>query len=409
MGRPHRAVTGSSIASTTFRYSAVLPDGSRTSGNVSAVSRDQALVSLQDRGWYPVEVRATSTLAQGKRAIPLGDLAVGLRVLATLFDAGLSAKKTLAAFGDVAPDSWEPGLGPMCDAVRDGKTLADALAASPLNVPPVVIGILRAGEAGSGIAPAVVRAAELVERSAATRAAVRGALAYPALLAVAGSLSMALLVGVVLPRFAAILTGLNQTLPRTTRIVLGSAAIARAAALPALICAAAFFVVWRVWTRTESGRAKWHALLFALPFVGSLRRSVATSRAATALASLLESGVPLASALTYAGRASGDAAEERMLSAARELIVHGERPSVAFKRTDSLTPTTVRLVHAGEESGRLARMLDHAALLEATRTEQAIRGMMRLLEPALILAFGGAVALVAAALLQAIYSVRPGG
>jgi type II secretory pathway component PulF len=98
-----------------------------------------------------------------------------------------------------------------------------------------------------------------------------------------------------------------------------------------------------------------------------------------------------------------------MLSAARELIVHGERPSVAFERTDSLTSTAVRLVRAGEESGRLARMLDHAALLEAARTEEAVRGAVRLLEPALILAFGGVVALVAAALLQAIYSIRPVG
>jgi type II secretory pathway component PulF len=162
------------------------------------------------------------------------------------------------------------------------------------------------------------------------------------------------------------------------------------------------------WTKTAHGRAEWHAFLFALPFVGDLRRSAATSRAAAALASLLESGVPLASALPYAALASGDAAEEAMLSAARELIVHGERPSIAFKRTGSLTSTAVRLVRAGEESGRLARMLDHAALLEATRTEETIRAAVRLIEPALILAFGGAVALVAAALLQAIYSVRPG-
>jgi type II secretory pathway component PulF len=402
-------VSHSGVTATTFRYRAILPDGTSTSGNVFAETRDQALVSLQDRGWYPTDIRAAARLAGGKRALPLGDLALGLRVLATLFDAGLSAKKTLAAFEDLAPDSWGPGLAPMRDAVRDGKTLAEAFAASPLRVPPVVIGILHAGEAGSGLAPAVVRAAEIIERSAATRAALRGALAYPALLAIAGSLSVAFLVGVVLPRFAAILTGLNQTLPQTTRIVLRSAAVARAATLPALIGVGVLFIAWKYWTMTSRGRTRWHELLFALPFLGRLRRSAATSRAAAALSSLLESGVPLANALTYAARASGDAAEESMLLAARELIVHGERPSVAFKRTTAFTPTTVRLVRAGEESGQLARMLDHAATLEASRTEQTVRGTVRLLEPVLILAFGGAVALVAAGLLQAIYAVRPGG
>jgi general secretion pathway protein F len=402
-------VTQSTAKSANFSYSALLPDGSRASGSLLAESRDQALVLLQDRGWYPVNVRAEARFGQARRTIPLGDLALGLRVLATLLDAGLSVKKTLAAFDDLAPESWKAGLAPMRDAVRDGKTLAGALAGSPLNVPPLVIGILHAGEVGSGIAPAALRAAEITERSAATRAAVRGALAYPTLLAISGSLSMALLVGVVLPRFTAILTGLNQTLPRTTRIVLGTAAIMRTAAIPAVICVAGILAAWKLWTRTERGRAEWHAFLLTLPLIGGLRRSAATSRAATALASLLESGVPLASALPYAGRAAGDSAEEAMLSAARELIVHGERPSVAFERTDALTSTAVRLVRAGEESGRLARMLDHAALLEAARTEEAVRGAVRLLEPALILAFGGVVALVAAALLQAIYSIRPVG
>jgi hypothetical protein len=187
MGRPGESVTTAHVSSATYSYSAVLPDGSRTSGKLLAESRDQALMSLQDRGWYPVEVRATGGLAPGKRTLPLDDLALGLRVLATLLDAGLSMNKTLAAFGDLAPESREPAILPVSDAVRNGKTLADALSASPLNVPPVVIGILHAGEAGSGLAPAALRAAEIIERSAATRAAVRGALAYPALLAVTGS------------------------------------------------------------------------------------------------------------------------------------------------------------------------------------------------------------------------------
>jgi general secretion pathway protein F len=386
-----------------------LPDGSWTSGSFVAESRDRALLSLQDRGWYPTSVRGTSRLADGKRGIPLADLALGLRVLATLLDAGLSVKKTLSAFGDLAPESWGVGLTSMHESMRDGKTLAEALADAPLKIPPLVIGILTAGEAGSGIVPAVLRAAEIVERGAATHAAVRAALAYPAFLAIAGTMSMALLVGMVLPRFAAILTDLNQTLPPTTRLVLGAAAAIRTLAIPALICGAAVLTLWTLWTRTEHGRAEWHAFLLATPLAGRVRRSAATSRAAAALASLLESGVPLVAALPYAGGAAGDAAEEIMLSSARELIVHGERPSAALERTGALTPTTVRLVRAGEESGQLARMLDHAATLEAAQAEQAVRAVVRLIEPALILAFGAAVALVAAALLQAIYSVRPGG
>jgi general secretion pathway protein F len=69
----------------------------------------------------------------------------------------------------------------------------------------------------------------------------------------------------------------------------------------------------------------------------------------------------------------------------------------------------VRLVGAGEETGRLAELLEHAARIERERAQDITRAAVRLLEPGLILVFGALVALVAAALLQAVYSVRPGG
>jgi type II secretory pathway component PulF len=53
-------------------------------------------------------------------------------------------------------------------------------------------------------------------------------------------------------------------------------------------------------------------------------------------------------------------------------------------------------------------MLEHAARLERERAELQVKTAVRFVEPALILCFGILVALVAAALLQAVYSVRPG-
>jgi type II secretory pathway component PulF len=52
-------------------------------------------------------------------------------------------------------------------------------------------------------------------------------------------------------------------------------------------------------------------------------------------------------------------------------------------------------------------MLAHASTLERDRVTQMVKGAVRLIEPMMIVIFGGVIALVAAALLQAIYSVRP--
>jgi general secretion pathway protein F len=325
-----------------------------------------------------------------------------------LLDSGLSVTRALAAWHNVAPDTWGPVLPGIHAAVQRGESLGTALANAPFGIPPVVVGIIRAGEAGSGLGAAVRRAATLMENAAANRAAVRAALAYPMILAVAGAGAVVLLVGVVLPRFARILADLGQPLPTTTQVVLDAADLARAYAIPSAVALVILLGVWFRWTATGAGRERWDAWLLSLPIIGPIRGSAAAGRYAQALGALLETGVPISVALRSAADATGDAAIGMRVLRARDRVVRGERLSTALSVERASTPTALKLVRAGEESGRLAEMLIYAATLEQEQAERAVKAGVRLLEPAMILLFGGLVALVAAALLQAVYSVRPG-
>jgi len=334
-------------------------------------------------------------------------LALGLRVLSTLLESGLPIGKALAAMPDLVPPAWTSVLPEVERAVREGASLATALERSTLEVPAVVIGMIRAGEADSGLPSSVHRAAVLMEEAAAIRSAIRGALAYPIILAAAGTASVAVLVGVVIPRFASILGDLGQTLPPSTRFVLYASAVVRAAWLPSLIGAFIVLSAWRAWLQTPRGAQRWHSFMLAAPLIGSIRRSAATARACAALSALLESGVPLAVALTHGAKASGDPAVSSRMLDARNAVIGGSRLSSALAAQSAVTDVAARLVRAGEESGSLVSMLSHAARLESERASDRVRAGVRLLEPSLILIFGAVVALVAAALLQAIYSVRP--
>lgn len=395
----------------TYAFRAARPDGAIVLGTVEAVGRELASRTVAERGLFPLEIELDDSAPRfdGPRGarLPARDLALGLRALSTLIEAGLPMARVLAAFDELAPASWQPALPHVSSAVREGRGLATALATSGVEIPPFVIGMLRAGEAGGSLALAVLRAAELTERNASTRAALRSALAYPLVLAAAGGASVVLLVGVVLPRFSAILGDLGMPLPATTRAVLSAATTIRTLAIPGVVAILAAGVAWRAWTASVEGIRQWHAMLLQLPIVGSIRRSAATARMTGALAALLESGVPAAAALTHAARATGDAALETRVRKAREHIVAGGRIAAALQATDATTPIVVRLVRAGEESGRLAAMLAHASRLESERAERGVKTLVALIEPSLILAFGGLVALVAAALLQAVYAVRP--
>jgi type II secretory pathway component PulF len=227
------------------------------------------------------------------------------------------------------------------------------------------------------------------------------------LVAGAGVLAIGILITVVLPRFAKILADLGQTLPASTRAVLRGAAAVHAGLVPSAIGAAIGVALWRAWTQTESGRRGWHRLLLSVPLLGSIRSGTAAARMAHSLSALLESGVSMGTALVFAARATSDAELEARLTLARGAVTAGEPLSRALELHGATTPTVVRLIRAGEESGRLPAMLDHAARIEQQRADRIVRAGVRLLEPMLLLTFASVVALIAAALLQAIYSVRP--
>jgi len=166
-------------------------------------------------------------------------------------------------------------------------------------------------------------------------------------------------------------------------------------------------IAWRIWTSQEEGRRQWHEWLLRLPILGDLRHGIVTSHLAAALSALLATGVPIATALRVTAGVTGDSAIAHRILRARDSVTTGQSLERALRQEQVATPGALRLIGAGEQSGSLAGMLSHAARLEDERVQLRIRSLLRLLEPALLIGFAGFVALAAAALLQAVYSVRP--
>ena len=131
-------------------------------------------------------------------------------------------EKALRATLPVADGRFREALERVGRRVSEGASLGSALAADNGLFSGVTIGLVRAGERGVGLGAALTQAATQLEREAETAARIRGALAYPTLLAAVGTLSVAVIVIFVVPRFVALLGDLGQTLPLATRILIAA-------------------------------------------------------------------------------------------------------------------------------------------------------------------------------------------
>ncbi len=144
--------------------------------------------------------------------------------MAALLEAGLPADRALDAAAETGNPRTRALFTEALQRVREGSSFATALEASG-GVPLNAIGMLRAGEAQGKLAAAARRVAETLERRAELRSQVRAALTYPVFLAAAGSVSVMLIVGFVMPKFATLLADNSRALPASTRLLLSVSSI----------------------------------------------------------------------------------------------------------------------------------------------------------------------------------------
>jgi general secretion pathway protein F len=392
-----------------YRYRAARADGAIVAGVIDASSAGEAAAVLTDRGLFPVGLEVSTDAGGRRRAASRRDLAIVFQSLASLVDAGVPLERAVGASDAVARGALGAVLVDARTALREGKSLSQALATQPGVVPSVVLGMLRAGERGSALPRTLAHVARHLDQEAELVARVRQALAYPLLLAMTGTASLVVIGSVIVPRFAALLGDAGQTLPVATRVLLAGSALVSRGWLAGLTVAAAVAVATQVWWGRPRSHETVHTALLAVPLLGPLRHALATARVGRALGGMLQAGMPLLPALDAAREAAGDVAVGARLGRARERVTTGESLTPALAREAALLPASLQLFAVGEASGRLGEMALRAGDLAAQEAERGLKTLVTLLEPGLIIGFGGLVAFVAAALLQAVYSLRPGG
>jgi type IV pilus assembly protein PilC len=150
-------------------------------------------------------------------------------------------------------------------------------------------------------------------------------------------------------------------------------------------------VVWlalKILATSEVGHAQMDSLKSKLPIVGSLYSTYGMAKLTRTLATLLEAGAPLLSAMeTTAAGLENRQLKNALLNSAKQ-VSEGAHISKAFTTYQVLTPTALKIVEAGELSGRLSEMLGEVADYYEEWLEGRLRGVTSMVEPIMMLLIG---------------------
>ncbi len=400
-----------------MRYSAVDAAGKLVQGELDVTSEADAVAALRQQGLLPVRVEAAGA-GNGLRGLldlqfggrmGLGRQEVGdlIGEVAVMLGAGQPIDGALRFIVDTAPGRRLRAVASaLHEAVRSGGSLADAMARQDGGFRPIDVAMVRAGEASGQLAPALEHLARLLERQRSLVASVRTAMIYPALLLVAATGAIVLMLTQVLPQFVPLFEQNGAKLPPSTRLMIDAGDFFSAHGLTLLLALLAAGLFGVAVLRVPAVRLGAERVLLGLPVIGGLLREVLAARFTRTLGTLVSNGVPLIGALAIVREAIGNTVA-RMAVEQADLSARGGGGLSAPLAVSGVFPVRMtQLLRLGEENAQLGRMALRAAEIHEARTAQTVQRLLALLVPAITIVMGLAVGGIVASLLTAMLSLN---
>src|SRR6266513_6004189 len=361
--------------------------GREIRSNIDAASEQAAIAALLNRNLLVVSIQEKIG-KKGKTSggkVALADLVVFTRQLATMIDAGLAMVQSLQALAEQTTNKvMKDVIKDVCSRVEGGDSFSEALTKHPKVFNRLYVCMVAAGEKGGLLAEVLSRLATYLENTARLRKKVKSAMMYPtAVTVIAIGVTIFLLVKVV-PVFGEIYSGFGAKLPGPTQFLITISNVLKSYILfilPAL-CLAVYG--WFFYIKTKPGREFWDRTRIKLPIFGPIAHKICLARFTRTLASLIRSGVPILEVLNIVANTCGNVVMEKAIRTAASDIERGEGISVALGKHSIFPSMIVRMMTAGEQTGKIAAMLERVADFLDEEIETTLSGLTALIEPLLI-------------------------
>lgn len=380
----------------TFEYQARRLDGSRVQGLLVAESERALDHELEEQGLFLTRARAANTKQlPGNGRLKGFELVTLMNQLSTLLGAGVPILEALRGLGQRLPSANARALvDTVADRIQAGQSVSETFEQFPKAFDPVLRASVRAGEF-SGSLPAVLsNQAAFLQWRGQIRATTTQALVYPAMLCVAITGLIVVMMTFVLPRIVSMLPGGEEALPGPTRflmqisnaltsnwpLIVGALALAGTGAFLAL--------------RREAIAIRFQRALLHVPRLGELLSMIAVSRFARTASTLQDAGCDMMRVLEVSGDACGNAYYRSVFAQARERVSGGENLSDALEASGDVDPMLLQLVRVGEATGSLDQCLARLSDSYDEEVPRLVKWFLALLEPAILMVAGVVVAFI---------------
>jgi MSHA biogenesis protein MshG len=388
-----------------FAYRGRSSRGELIEGRLDAESADQIAVRLMGAGITPIEIGPASDGDTTTRRLLLrlgvgkpgnADLMMFSRQMHTITKAGVPLLRGIKGLqSSMHNEVLRDALADIVSSLESGRDLADGFARHSAIFPPLYVNMVRVGEATGTLDTAFLRLCDYLAMEQDVHDRVQSAMRYPLIVLAAVGLAIGIISVKVIPAFAPIFRMLGNDIPLPTRLIMGASSLTQHYWWAMLLALGLAYWLFRAYVRTDAGRFRWHAAKLRLPIVGKLLHESILARVTRSLAICLSAGIPALQALGTIARTTGNDCVGDAILKLRDLVERGDSISRAAASTGLFPPLVVQMISVGEETGELSELLGEVAEHYRRDVDYQLKNLSAVIEPALIIAVGGVVLVLA--------------
>jgi type IV pilus assembly protein PilC len=397
----------------TFAYQARDPLGQLTSGTLEVESRDDAVARLKRDGLQVVELEEeAASMSLLPRRVKQTDIIYATSQLAVMVDTGITLSAALNSIAEHEQNgTLKEVLLDLKVRVESGEDFSTALARYPQHFDKTFVSLIRSSEQTGTMAEMLETDSGYLRSQLETRQKIRAALAYPSVMAVLAVGVTIFLLTYILPKFEPLFTRKGTKLPKPTIVMMAASDLLIDYWYIWVALGIGLFFTWLFGRRTEPGRKFLDWLKINTPIIGPMTRKVTISRSIRTLGTMVASGVSMLDAIRLTAEVASNWYYEQAWLRVLDQITEGHRICDALKVEQSLFPSTlVQMIGAGEETGKLDKVLTKVSVFYDREVETSLKATMSMIEPLMICAMGFIVGGIALGLLLPIFSLsRPSG
>ena len=422
-----------------FAYKARRRSGETVSGVLDVPDRSAALAQMERLGLFPIMIdaaskgavaaaaaaetrgpRAGSGLAnllpasvraslQRKRKPKLQELATFTTQMANLLNSGMPLTVALNSMTHLESKGIPKDVSlSLKQEVMEGRSLSDAMAKQPRVFSDLYVNMVRAGESSGALVEVLRRMASHFQQFAEVQGKFATAMIYPAMVCLVGVGLVLFFIYFMLPHFIEMFQGFSIELPLPTKMLIAMGFFFTHYWWLLILMVVAAGIVFRRFQTSDLGRNKLDKWKMSAPVFGKVVKLNLFAQFSRTLATLLQNGVPVLTALQITEQVIPNTLLKEAISKTREAVTDGKTIAQPLATSKLFPQLMVDLVKIGEDTGDVPGSLANLADTYESELQISLRIMTTLIEPLLIICMALVVAFILLSVLLPMFKMISG-